>query len=119
MLSASSLLVNKVHVSRSTFVEKQELCLHGRPDGSWDLNPPEQDVPPELPDPVVGINYARDEMPEKQWISYIAAQSDAWLVYVAFFMAARIGFDKDDRYKKKKWFFYSCLLLHANTKKKG
>ena len=34
----------------------------GEPDGSWKVDLPEEEVPPELPEPVLGINFARDGM---------------------------------------------------------
>lgn len=32
----------------------------GYPDGSWAVGPPVEEVPPEMPEPVLGINFARD-----------------------------------------------------------
>lgn len=55
-------------------------------------------MPPELPEPALGINFARDGMQEKDWLSLVAVHSDAWLLAVAFYFGARFGFDKADRY---------------------
>ena len=55
-------------------------------------------MPPELPEPALGINFARDGMQEKDWLSLVAVHSDAWLLSVAFYFGARFGFDKADRY---------------------
>lgn len=55
-------------------------------------------MPPELPEPALGINFARDGMQEKDWISLVAVHSDAWLLAVAFYFGSRFGFDKADRY---------------------
>ena len=55
-------------------------------------------MPPELPEPALGINFARDGMQEKDWLSLVAVHSDAWLLSVAFYFGARFGFDKSDRY---------------------
>lgn len=82
----------------SLIVEKENLCLYGRPDEHWEVNLPAEEVPPELPEPVLGINFARDGMQEKDWLSLVAVHSDAWLLAVAFFFGARFGFDKADRY---------------------
>jgi len=38
------------------------LCLYGNPDGTWDVQLPAEEVPPELPEPALGINFARDGM---------------------------------------------------------
>lgn len=54
-------------------------------------------MPPELPEPALGINFARDGMQEKDWLSLVAVHSDAWLLAVAFYFGARFGFDKADR----------------------
>ncbi|CAN8265228.1 unnamed protein product [Cochlearia groenlandica] len=77
--------------------EKENLCLYGHPNEHWEVNLPAEEVPPELPEPVLGINFARDGMQEKDWLSLVAVHSDAWLLAVAFFFGARFGFDKPDR----------------------
>ncbi|XP_019059383.1 PREDICTED: PHD finger protein ALFIN-LIKE 4 isoform X1 [Tarenaya hassleriana] len=77
--------------------EKENLCLYGHPNEHWEVNLPAEEVPPELPEPVLGINFARDGMQEKDWLSLVSVHSDAWLLAVAFFFAARFGFDKADR----------------------
>ncbi|XP_020526131.1 PHD finger protein ALFIN-LIKE 4 isoform X3 [Amborella trichopoda] len=77
--------------------EKENLCLYGYPNESWEVNLPAEEVPPELPEPALGINFARDGMQEKDWLSLVAVHSDAWLLSVAFYFGARFGFDKNDR----------------------
>ncbi|XP_031505256.1 PHD finger protein ALFIN-LIKE 4-like [Nymphaea colorata] len=77
--------------------EKENLCLYGFPNESWEVNLPAEEVPPELPEPALGINFARDGMQEKDWLSLVAVHSDAWLLAVAFYFGARFGFDKNDR----------------------
>lgn len=84
---------------QSTFLaEKENLCLYGFPSEHWEVNLPAEEVPPELPEPALGINFARDGMQEKDWLSLVAVHSDAWLLSVAFYFGARFGFDKADRY---------------------
>ncbi|CAI0473299.1 unnamed protein product [Linum tenue] len=78
--------------------EKENLCLYGFPSEQWEVNLPAEEVPPELPEPALGINFARDGMQEKDWLSLVAVHSDAWLLSVAFYFGARFGFDKADRY---------------------
>ncbi|KAL3744706.1 hypothetical protein ACJRO7_013898 [Eucalyptus globulus] len=77
--------------------EKENLCLYGFPNEQWEVNLPAEEVPPELPEPALGINFARDGMQEKDWLSLVAVHSDAWLLSVAFYFGARFGFDKTDR----------------------
>ncbi|KAL9228522.1 hypothetical protein vseg_004094 [Gypsophila vaccaria] len=77
--------------------DKENLCLYGFPTEQWDVNLPAEEVPPELPEPALGINFARDGMNEKDWLALVAVHSDAWLLSVAFYFGARFGFDKDDR----------------------
>ncbi|WOL11590.1 PHD finger protein ALFIN-LIKE 3 [Canna indica] len=77
--------------------EKENLCLYGFPNERWEVNLPAEEVPPELPEPALGINFARDGMQEKDWLSLVAVHSDAWLLSVAFYFGARFGFDKVER----------------------
>eukprot|EP00271_Cylindrocystis_brebissonii_P002854 TRINITY_DN13623_c0_g1_i1.p1 TRINITY_DN13623_c0_g1~~TRINITY_DN13623_c0_g1_i1.p1 ORF type:complete len:251 (-),score=38.02 TRINITY_DN13623_c0_g1_i1:799-1551(-) len=77
--------------------DKENLCLYGYPDETWEVNLPAEEVPPELPEPALGINFARDGMNRKDWLSLVAVHSDAWLLAVAFYYGAR--FDKDERGK--------------------
>ncbi|KAK3030913.1 hypothetical protein RJ639_036651 [Escallonia herrerae] len=77
--------------------EKENLCLYGFPSEQWEVNLPAEEVPPELPEPALGINFARDGMQEQDWIALVAVHSDAWLLAVAFYFGARFGFDKADR----------------------
>ncbi|KAK4438432.1 PHD finger protein Alfin1 [Sesamum alatum] len=77
--------------------EKENLCLYGLPNETWEVNLPVEEVPPELPEPALGINFARDGMPEKDWLSLVAVHSDSWLLSVAFYFGARFGFGKTER----------------------
>ncbi|XP_028777345.1 PHD finger protein ALFIN-LIKE 4-like [Neltuma alba] len=77
--------------------EEEFLCLYGYPDGQWMVEPPMEDVPTDLPEPVLGINLARDMMPKEEWLSWVAAHSDTWLLSVAFFIGARFGFRQAQR----------------------
>lgn len=77
--------------------EKENLCLYGFPDSTWEVQLPADEVPPELPEPALGINFARDGMQKKDWLALVAVHSDAWLMAVAFYYGAK--FDKTDREK--------------------
>ncbi|KAF2297545.1 hypothetical protein GH714_038665 [Hevea brasiliensis] len=89
------LLTHKINLCTCT--EKENVCLYGLPNEQWEVNLPAEEVPPELPEPALGINFARDGMEEKDWLSLVAVHSDAWLFAVAFYFGARFGFDKADR----------------------
>ena len=91
--------------------EKENLCLYGFPGEQWEVNLPAEEVPPELPEPALGINFARDGMQEKDWLSLVAVHSDAWLLSVAFYFGARFGFDKADRYV----FLFILFWMHGLT----
>ena len=71
--------------------EKENLCLYGLEDGTWKVSLPEEEVPPELPEPSLGINFARDGMQRLDWLRLVAVHSDAWLVAVAFYRATRLN----------------------------
>ncbi|KAL3515794.1 hypothetical protein ACH5RR_022696 [Cinchona calisaya] len=77
--------------------EKENLCVVGLPNETWEVNVPVEEVPPELPEPALGINFARDGMEEKDWLSLVAVHSDSWLLSVAFYFGARFGFGKSER----------------------
>lgn len=72
--------------------------MYAYPGGSWEVTLPAEEVPPELPEPALGINFARDGMHEKDWLSLVAVHSDAWLLSVSFYFAARFGFGRSERY---------------------
>ncbi|KAK4491315.1 hypothetical protein RD792_002051 [Penstemon davidsonii] len=77
--------------------EKENLCLYGLPNETWEVNLPVEEVPPELPEPALGINFARNGMQEKDWLSLVAVHSDSWLLSVSFYFGARFGFGKSER----------------------
>ncbi|KAK2414362.1 PHD finger protein ALFIN-LIKE [Trifolium repens] len=68
-------------------LEKENLCLYGFPSEQWEVNLPAEEVPPELPEPALGINFARDGMQEKDWLSLVSVHGDAWLLSMAFYFA--------------------------------
>ncbi|CAF2036688.1 hypothetical protein YC2023_105435 [Brassica napus] len=71
--------------------EKENLCLYGHSNESWEVNLPAEKVPPELPEPALGINFARDGMQRKDWLSLVAVHSDRWLLSVSFYFGARLN----------------------------
>ena len=75
--------------------ERENLCLYGYSDGSWEVRLPEEEVPPEIPEPALGINFARDGMQRQDWLALVAVHSDSWLLSLAFFKAAR--FNREQR----------------------
>mmetsp|Transcript_31058 Transcript_31058/g.68957 ORF Transcript_31058/g.68957 Transcript_31058/m.68957 type:complete len:239 (+) Transcript_31058:98-814(+) len=70
--------------------EKDNLCLYGMRDGTWSVELPEEEVPPEIPEPCLGINFARDGMQKRDWVALVAVHSDSWLMAVAFFYAVKL-----------------------------
>lgn len=70
--------------------ERENLCLYGESTGTWSVDLPADEVPPELPEPCLGINFARDGMQKKDWLALVAVHSDAWLMAVAFYYAVRL-----------------------------
>ncbi|CAL9199813.1 unnamed protein product [Musa hybrid cultivar] len=78
-------------IVRALTHEKENLCLYGHPNDSWEVNLPAEEVPPELPEPALGINFARDGMNRRDWLSLIAVHSDSWLLSVAFYLGARLN----------------------------
>ncbi|KAE8691392.1 PHD finger protein ALFIN-LIKE 3 [Hibiscus syriacus] len=84
-----ALTTNVEEFYRQCDPEKENLCLYGYPSEQWEMTLPVEEVPPELPEPALGINFARDGMQEKDWLSLVAVYSDAWLLSVAFYFGAR------------------------------
>ncbi|GMP63373.1 hypothetical protein CsSME_00025108 [Camellia sinensis var. sinensis] len=80
------------------FLQIRRICvLYGLPNETWEVNLPVEEVPPELPEPALAINFSRDRMQEKDWLSLVAVHSDSWLLFVAFYFGARFGFGKSER----------------------
>nr|GMC94270.1 PHD finger protein ALFIN-LIKE 2-like [Ipomoea batatas]GMD46091.1 PHD finger protein ALFIN-LIKE 2-like [Ipomoea batatas] len=71
--------------------EKGSLCLYGLPNESWEVDFPVEEIPPEIPEPVMGINFARDEMAKRDWLALLAKHCDSWLMAVAFYFGARLN----------------------------
>ncbi|CAI0415903.1 unnamed protein product [Linum tenue] len=71
--------------------EKENLCLYGHSNELWEVTLPAEEVPPELPEPALGINFARDGMQRKDWLSLVAVHSDCWLLSVSFYFGARLN----------------------------
>ncbi|KAK1693141.1 hypothetical protein QYE76_009838 [Lolium multiflorum] len=70
--------------------DKENLCLYGYANEAWEVALPAEEVPTELPEPALGINFARDGMKRTDWLALVAVHSDSWLVSVAFYYAARL-----------------------------
>ncbi|XP_071716150.1 PHD finger protein ALFIN-LIKE 2-like [Rutidosis leptorrhynchoides] len=77
--------------------EIENLCLYGHPNEKWEVSVPAEEVPPEYPEPALGINFARDGMNRKDWLSLVAVHSDSWLLSVAFFIGATLNFNQRKR----------------------
>lgn len=77
-------------------LEKENLCLYGHANETWEVTLPAEEVPPELPEPALGINFARDGMKRRDWLSLVAVHTDSWLLSVAFYFGARLN--RNERY---------------------
>ncbi|KAL8119761.1 hypothetical protein AgCh_017025 [Apium graveolens] len=71
--------------------DKENLCLYGHPNESWEVSLPAEEVPPELPEPALGINFARDGMNKRNWLLLVAVHTDSWLLSVAYYFGARLN----------------------------
>lgn len=58
--------------------DKENLCLYGNPDGTWEVQLPAEEVPPELPEPALGINFARDGMQVRVLPHRFARETTRW-----------------------------------------
>ena len=58
--------------------DKENLCLYGNPDGTWEVQLPAEEVPPELPEPALGINFARDGMQVRVLAHRFAREMTRW-----------------------------------------
>ena len=72
------------------------MCLYGQPNETWEVGLPVEQVPADLSEPTVGINFARDGMLEKDWLSLIALHCDSCLISIAFNFGARFRINKID-----------------------
>jgi hypothetical protein len=77
--------------------ERENLCLYGNPDATWEVDLPAEEVPPELPEPALGINFARNGMARADWLALVAVHSDTWLLAVAFYNGARLNKEGRER----------------------
>ena len=75
--------------------ERENLCLYGNSDGSWAVDLPAEEVPPEVPEPALGINFARDGM--QAGIAACVRQGHAVTDAVACFRSHVAGFQSDGR----------------------
>lgn len=82
----------------------------GETDGSWTVDLPAEEVPPELPEPCLGINFARDGMQKRDWLALVAVHSDSWLYAVAFYYGAKL--DLASRYV---WALYVAGCARRGT----
>ncbi|RDX91916.1 PHD finger protein ALFIN-LIKE 1, partial [Mucuna pruriens] len=71
-----------IHVIRGTMGNKDNLCLYGHANGTWEVNDPSQIVQENLPEPIVGISWSRDLA--KHWLTTVAVNCDSWLLSLSF-----------------------------------
>ena len=79
------------------FQGKGNLRWFGLPDGQWEVSDtPSEASPRNLPNSPC-INFVRDVMPEKNWLTFVAQRSEAWLDAAAHYFAGRSGLATGDR----------------------
>lgn len=113
---------SKVHPTLYTATSSAARCVithtlgssAGERTGAWSVELPAEEVPPELPEPCLGVNFARDGMARKDWLALVAVHSDAWLMAVAFFYAVKL--DADGRYRLYNCKYYLQLTFSIRTK---
>jgi hypothetical protein len=86
-----ALTEDKVEFYEQCDPDKDNLALYGHPEGEWEVTLPAEEVPAELPEPCLGINFARDGMDERDWLALVAVHSDAWLMAVAFYYGSQLN----------------------------
>ncbi|KAK4253271.1 hypothetical protein QN277_010595 [Acacia crassicarpa] len=77
--------------------DKDNLCLYGHPNETWEVTLPPAFLPHDIPEPALGINFARQGMQPKDWLSLVAAHSDSWLHSVAFYFGALLNRDEREQ----------------------
>eukprot|EP00210_Caulerpa_lentillifera_P000470 g453.t1 len=95
--------------------ERENLCLYGDRDGTWSVDLPSEEVPPELPEPCLGINFARDGMQKRDWLALVAVHSDSWLYAVAFYYGAKL--DQNERLRMFKLINQHPTLFEVVTER--
>ena len=66
---------------------KENMCLYGYSDGTWEVTLPCEEVPPELPEPTLGINFARDGARRQQLPVRLLVAVCSFGVWVVLMMA--------------------------------
>ena len=61
-----------------------------------------------MPEPALGINFARDGMQRKDWLGLVAVHSDAWLLALAFYKGARLN-------RQERWGLDPWTSHHINS----
>jgi len=84
------------------------LCLYGHNNESREITLPAEEVPPELPEPALGINFSRDGMNRRDWFSLLVVNSDSWFLSVAFYLGARLN--RNERYILSRFSGDVCTL---------
>ncbi|KAG5034726.1 hypothetical protein JHK87_009636 [Glycine soja] len=78
---------------------KDNLCLYGHSNKVWEVTLPSEEVPANLPEPTLEINFARDDVSRKDWISLVAMHSDSWLLSLAFYFGFHLNHNESEYLK--------------------
>ncbi|KAF4391448.1 hypothetical protein G4B88_005519 [Cannabis sativa] len=107
---AKGFIVNQKLLFYSIILDHNLLFLSEDNIPSWESSSPNvSKVLPKLFELALGVNFARDWMQEKGWLSLVAVHSNSWLLAIAFYFGARFGFGKSESSAK-------CLHSYQATK---
>ncbi|XP_018821802.1 PHD finger protein ALFIN-LIKE 2-like isoform X2 [Juglans regia] len=62
----------RINSFRTAIQRRRNLCLYGHPNETWEVTLSAEEVLPELPEPALGIIFARDGMKRTDWLSLVA-----------------------------------------------
>ncbi|KAF5467444.1 hypothetical protein F2P56_017269 [Juglans regia] len=71
-LPTSLTLCMRINSFRTAIQRRRNLCLYGHPNETWEVTLSAEEVLPELPEPALGIIFARDGMKRTDWLSLVA-----------------------------------------------
>lgn len=114
---ANSVLEVMTYSFKCMVSEKDNLCLYGYPNETWEITLPTETVPTMLPDPILGINFARDNMVRTDWLYLVAVHCDSWLYAVAFFNGADLN--ATERFVHSFHIYYWLTLFYSVRVKTG
>ncbi|XP_029125784.1 PHD finger protein ALFIN-LIKE 2-like [Cajanus cajan] len=77
--------------------DKENLCLYGHSDETWEVTQPTKEVQRDIPEPVIGINFDRKNLNFIDWLYLVALFSESWLFSVAFYYGYLLNKNERER----------------------